>query len=132
MARPVSNGRSVVRWMALAAVVAGVVATFLVVRNNVHLPFPGQPEPGIHDAASLPDAIRVCGREWHRDGLERQFSATQLDERSESIPTFVDVDFLPACPSGACTTTAQGSCATVIWVRVGADAYIGYSLQGGP
>jgi hypothetical protein len=118
--------------MAFAAVVAGVMAAFLVVRNNVHLPFPGQPEPRIHDATSLPGSISVCGREWHRDELERQFIATQLDERYEAVPTFVDVGFLPGCPSGACTTTAAGSCSTVIWVRVGADAYIGYLLQGGP
>lgn len=45
----------------------------------------------------------------------------------------VDPGLFAPCPAGPCTTVAQnGPCDTVIYVRVGADAYLDYALQGGP
>ena len=32
----------------------------------------------IHAAATLPDQISVCGRDWTRDALDRQFSRAQI------------------------------------------------------
>jgi hypothetical protein len=37
------------------------------------------------------------------------------------------------CPPGVCTTVAESTqCHTVVYVRVGEDAYIDYELSGGP
>ena len=48
-------------------------------------------------------------------------------------PMVVDPGPFAPCPVGPCTTVAQDDpCYTVIYVRVGEDAYLDYSLQGGP
>nr|ALS91332.1 glycogen synthase kinase-3 binding protein [uncultured bacterium] len=88
---------------------------------------------GIHDAAALPDHIGICGRGWTRDALDRRLSLAELRARDGVEPVVVDAGLLPPCPVGPCTAVAQdGPCHTVIYVRVGEDAYIDYALQGGP
>jgi len=88
---------------------------------------------GIHDAAALPEHIRVCGRGWTKDTLDRRLSLAELRARDGVEPVVVDPGLFPPCPVGACTALAQdGPCHTVTYVRVGEDAYIDYSLQGGP
>ena len=94
----------------------------------------GSALPGaIHAAASLPDTLTVCGRQWRKDPTMRQFSFTQIQSQSSGDPVVVDPGASIPCPTGACSQDAGNTpCATVIYVRAGADAYIGYELQGGP
>ena len=87
---------------------------------------------GIHDAAALPDRIGVCGRGWRKDSLDRRLSLTEIRARDGVEPVVVDPGPFAPCPVGPCTALAQdGPCYTVIYVRVGEDAYLDYSLQGG-
>jgi hypothetical protein len=101
------------------------------------VPGVGSVADGIHDARWLPDRISVCGRDYSRDATNRRWSFAQVTAASPGFPPVV-VDpgllarlFTP-CQPGACTRVADGPCATVVWVRVGSDAYIAYELSGGP
>ena len=85
---------------------------------------------GVHDALALPERIQLCGRSWRRDALDRRFTEA---ERELSGGAVVDPGPLGSCPAGPCTdVTVPRPCDVVVWVRVGEDAYIDYSLQGGP
>ena len=119
------------RAVAVAAwVVAGVLAWTVFV-PRIGNGFVGA--AGIHDVAALPDHIRVCGRGWTKDALDRRLSLAQIRSRDGVEPVVVDPGLFPPCPVGPCTAVAQdGPCHTVIYVRVGEDAYLDYSLQGGP
>ena len=87
----------------------------------------------IHDVSTLPDRISVCGRTWVKDSLGRQQSADEIRAVSGVEPAVVGTGMFAPCPTDVCTTVAQsGPCHTVLYVRVGEDAYIDYSLSGGP
>ena len=94
----------------------------------------GSTHPGaIHDPATLPDTLTVCGRQWSKDTTGRQFSLAQIQSQSSGDPVVVDPGASIPCPIGACSQNASNTpCATVIYVRVGEDAYVDYALQGGP
>jgi hypothetical protein len=113
-----------------AWVVAGILAwTVLVPR--VGNAFVGA--AGIHDAAALPDHIGICGRGWSKDSLDRRLSLAEIRARDGVEPVVVDPGPFSPCPVGPCTRVAQDDpCYTVIYVRVGEDAYLDYALQGGP
>jgi hypothetical protein len=88
---------------------------------------------GIHDAAALPDHIGICGRGWTKDSLDRRLSLAVIRARDGVEPVVVDPGLFPPCPAGPCTAVAHDDpCDTVIYVRVGGDAYLDYALQGGP
>jgi hypothetical protein len=81
----------------------------------------------------LPEQISVCGRTWTKDGLERKQSLAAIRAALGVEPVIVDPGFLAPCPQGACTTIGDdGACHTVVYVRVGEDAYLDYELSGGP
>jgi hypothetical protein len=87
----------------------------------------------IHDLSTLPDHISVCGRTWVKDTVGRQSSSDEIRALAGVEPTVVGTGMFAACPAGVCTTIAQSSpCHTVVYVRVGEDAYIDYELSGGP
>jgi hypothetical protein len=87
--------------------------------------------PVVYEAAMLPAELELCGRQWQRDVLDRRLSSVEIRAMQEVEPAVVER--LDRCPPGACTEVAQaGGCYTVIYVRVGQDAYLGYSVQGGP
>ena len=117
------GGLAVTIWVALAAVVLA---------NLVYLPVLGQLDPGIHDVASLPGKLSLCGRSWAKGAGDHQLTLAQIVDQSGSAPVVVDTRPFAPCPAGACTASGSGRCATVIWVRVEEDAYVDYSLQGGP
>jgi len=99
----------------------------------VYIPLLGDDTSAIHGATSLPESIQVCGRTWHRDSLGRQQTEEALTALYQSPPVLVDPRQFGPCPGGACDATAtRTACATVIFARVGQDAYLGYSLSGGP
>jgi hypothetical protein len=88
---------------------------------------------GIHDAAALSGLINVCGRNWSKDSLERKLSLAEIRARDGVGPVIVDPGPFAPCPAGPCTKVAQNDpCNTVIYVRVGEDAFLDYALQGGP
>ncbi len=93
----------------------------------------GVSAPTIHDAATLPDQISVCGRAWTKAPLNRLFSRAQIRAQVGVEASVVDPGLVAPCPAGPCTLVAQnGPCDTVVFVRVGEDAYVDYALQGGP
>ena len=99
----------------------------------IYLPGIGDMDPGIHDASSLPDRITICGRGWTKGQSAPESTLAEIIERSRVDPIVVDTRLFAPCRPGACTTAANGTgCSTVIWVRVDEDAYVSYSLQGGP
>lgn len=82
----------------------------------------------IHDAASLPETVHACGRDFGRSNLA-PMTFDQARQWSGREPTLVDtVPFAP-CPAGWRDGDAS---ATVVWVRVGEDGIAPYALRGGP
>jgi hypothetical protein len=118
----------------IGALIVGLVlvTALLVVRSFVYIPFLGDDTPVIHDAASLPDSLHLCGRSWTKGVVGVQQTLETITSQIGSAPVFVNPAVFAACPEGACTTAAGGQCATVIFARVGDDGYVVYSLRGGP
>jgi hypothetical protein len=115
------------RGLGVAALVVGAIVILPRVLNGV------AGASGVHDAATLPEHIGVCGRGWSKDSLNRILSLAEIRERDRVEPVVVDPGPFAPCPVGPCGMTSQdGPCHTVIYVRVGEDAYIDYALQGGP
>jgi hypothetical protein len=93
----------------------------------------GRIVPTVHDAATLPNRMSVCGRGWTKDPLNRQFSRAEIQGQFGLEATVVDPGLVAPCPAGPCTLVGEnGPCDTVVFVRVGEDAYLDYVLSGGP
>jgi hypothetical protein len=118
------------RWTLVAVVLVALVVIGWATVPGLIRRVSGLGVTDIHDAASLPDRIRVCGRGWI---LGSEPSRAQVRAQFGGEPMLVDpLPFAP-CPTGPCTQVAQnGPCDTVVFVRVGEDAYLAYALQGGP
>ena len=87
----------------------------------------------IQDPASLPWRIAACGREWERPEVFVTTTLAAARERSGLEPAVVDIAPFAPCPDGPCTRSGGAApCATVVFVRVGQDAYVGFELIGGP
>jgi hypothetical protein len=124
------------RWIVGAVLVA--VAFYVIVPRLG----PGlDPGPSaIHFGPILTSRITVCERQYHAAGGPVQ-SLAEIDV-NELTPVLVDPGFLglvPSCPAPnpdgnrPCSRDpSAGPCATVVYVRVGVDAYAGYELAGGP
>jgi hypothetical protein len=121
------------RTQRIAAGITALVAVLLVVPRL--MPGPA----GIHGLPQLSSTITVCDRRYHGDGRVRSLGDIAADGVS---PVLVDPGLLglfPSCPGSnpdgnrPCTRDpSAGPCATVVYVRVGADAYATYELSGGP
>lgn len=86
----------------------------------------------IHPTGSLPERVSVCGRTWTKDSLLRQRTLDEARAWAGEAVVVATGPFAP-CPSGPCTSVARSSpCDTVVFVRVGQDAYVDYALAGGP
>ena len=84
----------------------------------------------IHSRFGLPHQVHVCGRDYRGPAYEQTLAAIRADGIE---PVLVDTGLLAPCPAGACTTVATDTgCATVVYVRIGEDAYVSYELLGGP
>lgn len=119
------------RGLAVAVLVVAVVLIVIAILPRIDNGTAGA--SGIHDAATLPEHIRVCGRGWSKDALNRMLSRAEIRARDGVEPVVVDPRPFAPCPVGPCGMTAEnGPCHTVIYVRVGEDAYLDYALQGGP
>jgi hypothetical protein len=123
--------RSIGRGILGAAFIVAALLTGLLIVPRIENALVGT--TGIHDAAALPEHIRICGRSWSKDTLGRRLSLAAIRARDGNEPVVVDPGLFPSCPAGPCTPVAQDDpCDTVIYVRVGEDAYLDYALQGGP
>jgi len=119
------------RQMVVLAWIVAAVLAWMVLVPRIGNGFAGA--AGTHDAAALPDHIAICGRGWTKDGLDRRLSLAEIRTRDGVAPVVVDPGLFAPCPLGPCTAVAHDDpCDTVIYVRVGEDAYLDYELQGGP
>lgn len=85
----------------------------------------------IHDIATLPRSLHPCSRSYGGHDVEPQTRAELRALGPE--PPIVDTLPLSSCLTGLSVPCPAGTCTpTRVWVRVGEDAYIGYSLRGGP
>ena len=114
--------------MATALVVAFWVTTaiFLPALDQLGSGAAGNP-------ASLPEQITTCGGDYRRADPPVARTYAEVLARDDAPPVVVSTSPFAACPSGACGATASdASCATVVYVQLGNDAYVEYSLAGGP
>jgi hypothetical protein len=128
----VVNGRQAAKTWALLGVVAAIalVVAVVVAREGLF----GLGPNAIHDPASLADRIHVCGRDYKDPAL-----MSRADWPSDAPFVLVDPAPLARCapivddPAGVCAS-GQIVCATftIVFVRVGPDAYVRYALVGGP
>jgi hypothetical protein len=116
--------KAAARRTTIAVAVFGAILLPLVVIAAIVLQGPGV--TSIHDPARLPDRIRACGRTFQGPGPIRTLTEIRSDGYD---PVLVDTGPLAPCPANDCT--ARG-CTTIVHVRVGEDAYVGYTLLGGP
>jgi hypothetical protein len=118
----------------IAVFVLLVVAALLMVllRSYNYVPILNDGAPNVHNAADLPERIRVCGRtDGHQEGGP-QLTLTEVTERSDH-PAFVNPWIFAACPRyGYFEDSAGRIVTTAMFVRVGDDTYDTYSLSGGP
>jgi hypothetical protein len=124
------------RWVAglIAVVVIELVAvTAILGPGLVHRWVLGLGATDVHELASLQETVGVCGRDYRIDEGRTVRTHAEIVSWSGHEPTLVDPDPFPPCPVGVCTTVSDSvPCATIVFVRVGEDAYVDYSLQGGP
>jgi hypothetical protein len=109
----------------IAVALFAAVLVSLVVIAAIVLQGPGV--MSIHETAKLPDRIHVCGRNFQKADPAGTLAAIRSSDGVE--PVVVDTGPLAGCPANACTSAG---CTTVVYVRVGEDAYYAYSLLGGP
>jgi hypothetical protein len=119
---------------ALAALVLGlaavVVPAVVLLRSYNYVPVLNDGGPNIHNVADLPDRIRVCGRIYGH-GIGPQLTLAQVNDRTD--PAFLNPWIFAACPrNGYSEEGGERIVTTVMFVRVGEDAFVTYSLSGGP
>lgn len=129
---PASPASDYWRRATIAVAVVVIVALVIVGSRSVVARLNSDPT-AIHDPASLPARIHVCGRDWSRGALDRRLTLGQARAmKVDGAPSVVAVGPFAPCPVGPCTAVAGGACDTVVFVRVGQDAYVAYELVGGP
>lgn len=127
---PISRRSHYLRIAMIAIGVLAVVAWVFVGVSGIVARWDGDATT-IHDLASLPARINVCGRARSKDALDRQFTLGEARAMGGAAPVVATGPFAP-CPVGPCGLVGGAACDTVIFVRVGQDAYFDYSLVGCP
>jgi hypothetical protein len=131
--RPKRPSRSNLLAFALVAVLvvsAGIVLTGLYVQHAFH------PAGGL---LGTPTSIPLCGRDFtHPEGDTRLWSRADIDAAMQPgfsaivlDPTIGRIPLLGVFAQYARLPQGE-TCAMVIWLRVGPDAYLDYALSGGP
>jgi hypothetical protein len=116
------------RW----AMKVAVVGLAFVVGWNTLLGFIFSPS-GIYDGSALPSRLHVCGRTWNKGGPQTLEAIVADYSPGPTLVAPILAGFLSACPSAACSgDSTHFPCDTVVYVRIGDDAYMGYGLAGGP
>lgn len=120
-------------WIGVAVLgAAGVIA--FIVTTQAFLPALGEVgAAAARDPGNLPDSIRVCGRAWTKDPLDRALTRDEVYARTEAEPIVVSTGPLAACPPEV-RVDEQGAdgMATVVYVQAGDDSFVPYELAGGP
>jgi hypothetical protein len=120
------------RGIALIVLVAVAVPLMVLVRSYNYVPILNDGAPNLHAAADLPDRIRVCGRIYGHHAGGPQLTMAEVTGRSDH-PAFVNPWIFAACPRyGYFEDGGERIVTTVMFVRVGEDAYETYALSGGP
>jgi hypothetical protein len=110
------------RWILIGALLIAIGLTVVVLQPVWRL------ARGVSDPTSLPAQISTCDRQWKRDSLMRSWTAAQASVGGPlTVVTPGPFGMLTACPWPGTSFVA-----TVIFVRIGEDAYVGYELRGGP
>jgi len=109
-----------------------MVGLTIVIGWNTLLGFVFSPS-GIYDGSNLPYRLHVCGRTWSEGRTQTLESITADYSPGPTLVAPILAGYLSPCPQTACTATAgNGPCDTVVFVRIGEDAYVSYGLAGGP
>ena len=87
---------------------------------------------GIYDGSALPGRLHVCGRTWIKGGPQTLEAIVADYSPGPTLVAPILGGFLSPCPSNACSDPSRGPCDTVVYVRIGEDAYMAYGLSGGP
>lgn len=118
------------RWpTAIVATAAGIALALFVIFVVV----PGRDPTTIHNAGTLPRRIQVCGRFWTTQPDAPHFTVAEARAfKSSGEPSIVATGPFAPCPPGPCQDVDTGPCDTVVFVRIGQNAYVDYSLVGGP
>jgi hypothetical protein len=119
---------------AAAVIVLAAIAVPLValIRSYNYVPVLNDGAPNVHNAAELPDRIHVCGRIYGHHGVGAQWTLSHVKEITDN-PAFVNPWIFAACPRyGYFEDGGERIVTTVMFVRVGEDAYDTYALSGGP
>lgn len=130
-ARPPSDALKRLIAIGVIAVTAlAIAALAFALRNAVF----GTSPAAIHDAATVPDRFTVCDRTYRGSENER----TLVEASAGGTVVLVDPAPLAPCPEPnadgvrPCTRIGDAPCATVVYIRIGEDAYRAYDLSGGP
>ncbi|TME06306.1 MAG: hypothetical protein E6I61_00130 [Chloroflexi bacterium] len=131
-------GRRVLQIVLLFASAAVTVAIFAVAPTPIH----NRLAYGTFDTTGAPPRVDYCGRRYYpsdqpktetlaevetflaRDGLH---GLTQVDTAPSGMPVVTNV-----IPPEVRAQYHTNVCTMVLWVKTGSDAYVGYSLSGGP
>lgn len=120
------------RGVAVVVVLAIAVPLVVLLRSFTYVPFLNDGGPDVHVAAELPDRTRVCGRTYGHHGIGAHHTLAQVKEMTDH-PAFVNPWIFAACPRyGYFEEDGERIVTTVMFVRVGEDAYDTYALSGGP
>ncbi len=129
---PVSGRRTFVTWAVILLFSAGLIGGVVwVARERLF----GIGPNAIHPPSMLQDRIEACGRDYRGGHVIRDLLDVEADGHE---PVLVDPAPFAPCPPATvdgirpCTRVAGPACATVVYVRVGVDAYAQYALVGGP
>ena len=116
------------------AVLAGAGLVAVIVTAGIFLPALGSLLGGAsRDPANLPDRISVCGRQWTKAAQANALSTAEVFARDDREPIVVEVALAPPCPPEVLAPGGDADgMATVVYVRTGDDAFVPYSLVGGP
>jgi hypothetical protein len=95
---------------------------------------------GTFDTTGAPPRVDYCGRRYYPGDksetlaevkafllVDQLHGLTQIDSAPSGMPIVTNV--IPTDVRAAYHTNV---CAMVLWVQTGPDAYLGYSLSGGP
>lgn len=120
------------RGIALIGVLVIAIPSVVLLRSCTYVPILNDGGPEVHVAAELPERIHVCGRTYGYHWTPTQHSLAEIRAMTNE-PVFVNPWFFAACPRGGYFEYKGNQVnTTVMFVRVGEDAYVTYSLSGGP
>jgi hypothetical protein len=117
----------------VASIALGIVAVAVVLWLARDALF-GAGVGAIHNPTTLRDSLTVCDRTYRRGVDVAPVHAASADAPLVLVDTAWFAPCPPADASGnrPCSRVADSPCATVVYVRVGADEYVPYELVGGP